>query len=119
MTTQDMGPVALMRLTKGYGLELPPRHALTLRGQEKQPAWAREYGSGNSGDGAKEEAPSWQERIPIEADWEAAERRRRRADAREDAAVKLVALAEADVGGGGESGQGEPSQSTRGKVAPT
>ena len=102
VTTQDIGPVALMRLTKGYGLELPPRHALTLRGEEKQPAWARprEYGSGNSGDGAKKAAPSWQERVSIEADWEAAGRRRRRADAREDAAVKLAALAEADVGGG-------------------
>ena len=102
VTTQDIGPVALMRLTKGYGLELPQRHALTLRGEEKQPAWARprEYGSGNSGDGAKTAAPSWQERVSIEADWEAAGRRRRRADAREDAAVKLAALAEADVGGG-------------------
>ena len=109
--TTELGPVALMRLAKG---ELSPRHALTLRGEEVKPAWAREHGGGSSsGDGAKKEAPSWQERIAVVAEWEAAERRRTRTDAKEDAAVELATLAEADRRGLGavseKSVQGEPS----------
>ena len=46
-----MGPVAIIRLVKGYGRELPPLYARMLRREEALPRWAREYGSGNSGEG--------------------------------------------------------------------
>ena len=71
-----MGPVALIRLTKGYGRELPPGHAEMLRGDGVKPEWAREYGSGNSGEAGVRESETRAERVRRLLAAEASERER-------------------------------------------
>ena len=46
-----------------------------LRRGEALPRWAREYGSGNSGEGEERSSVGWQERVEEMAEKEAVERR--------------------------------------------
>ena len=121
-----MGPVAIIRLVKGYGRELPPRHAEMLRGGGVLPRWAREYGSGNSGEGDERPSVGWQERVAEMAEKEAVERqlqaRRAAVEARRDERERLSGEmgGEGEVCGrevGGEAGEGSEDPE-RGEVVP-
>ena len=65
--------MAILRLVKGYGRELPPMHAEMLRRGGALPRWAREYGSGNSGEGEERSSVGWQVRVEEMAEKEAVE----------------------------------------------
>ena len=95
-----MGPVALIRLTKGYGRELPPGHAGMLRGDGVKPEWAREYGSGNSGEAGVRESETRAERVRRLLAAEASERERQARMAEVAAEEERVAEIEAAEGGG-------------------
>ena len=85
--TSRMGPVALIRATKGYGRVIPPGHAAMLAGGEPLPDWARAYGSGNSGEeGDEAEDQSWPARL---------ERAARKRTAAETADKEAASAAEA------------------------
>ena len=98
-----MGPVVRLRLEHGYGRELPPRHAEMLQGNGERPDWAREFGSGNSGDEDARRATGWRDRVreaAVRAEREARlARAEEAAEAREERAARAAAE---DLPGGGE-----------------
>ena len=98
-----MGPVVRLRLEHGYGRELPPRHAEMLQGSGERPDWAREFGSGNSGDEDERRATGWRDRVreaAVRAERE--ERRAREEEAREAREERAAQAAAEDSPGGGE-----------------
>ena len=98
-----MGPVVRLRLEHGYGRELPPRYAEMLQGNGERPDWAREFGSGNSGDEDERRATGWRDRVreaAVRAEREARLARAEEAtEAREERAARAAAE---DLPGGGE-----------------
>ena len=98
-----MGPVVRLRLEHGYGRELPPRHAEMLQGNGERPDWAREFGSGNSGDEDARRATGWRDRVREAAARAEREARLARAEEATEAREERAARAAAeDLPGGGE-----------------
>ena len=98
-----MGPVVRLRLEHGYGRELPPGHRAMLQGDGEKPDWAREYGSGNSGEEGGWMPVGWRERVRLAAARAEEEERQARRDLDEEAREERVAReAAADLLGGGE-----------------
>ena len=98
-----MGPVVRLRLEHGYGRELPPRHAEMLQGNGERPDWAREFGSGNSGDEDERRATGWRDRVrEAAARAEREARRAREEEAREAREERAAQAAAEDSPGGGE-----------------
>ena len=98
-----MGPVVRLRLEHGYGRELPPKHAAMLRGGGERPDWAREFGSGNSGDEDGRMATGWRDRVREAAAKAEREERRARQEAAREAREERAAQAR---GSGGLSLEG-------------
>jgi hypothetical protein len=92
-----MGPVVRLRLEHGYGRELPPRHAEMLQGNGERPDWAREFGSGNSGDEDARRATGWRDRVREAAARAEREARLARAEEATEAREERAARAAADV----------------------
>ena len=98
-----MGPVVRLRLEHGSGRELPPKHAAMLRGGGERPDWAREFGSGNSGDEDGRMATGWRDRVREAAAKAEREERRARQEAAREAREERAAQAR---GSGGLSLEG-------------
>ena len=91
-----MGPVVRLRLEHGYSRELPPRHAEMRQGNGERPDWAREFGSGNSGDEGERRATGWRDRVREAAVRAEREARLARAEEATEAREERVARAAAE-----------------------
>ena len=98
-----MGPVVRLRLEHGYGRELPPGHRAMLQGGGEKPDWAKEYGSGNSGEEGGRMPVGWRERVRRAAARAEEEERQAQRDLDEEARAEHAArTAAADLPGGGK-----------------
>ena len=69
-----------------------------LRRGEALPRWAREYGSGNSGEGEERPSVGWQERVEEMAEKEAVERRLQARRAAEEVRREVMGRLSGEVG---------------------